>query len=256
MKIKKLYQVLPNDARNIFTVISHYLMGDIWTTGETPFTTTDELTGLSNKLWVSNLDKTVSCYLENYCELNNIDIESITNAEWQTIIIMLYAEYKDKWQKLFDNIAVKTYESIWNVDGTETITREYEYGKTETGSNTDSTTRTDNLTHGHNVTQDNTNTYRNGFNDSSANGQPVGRTTHTATESDTDTGTQTTSGTGSTSLTEGGKDKETTTNVRGGNIGVTMTQQLLEAEYNFREKFNYFKVVSEDIIHTLAYNIY
>ncbi len=256
MTIKDLYDGVPSASRNIFSVINQYLLGNIWTTGATPFASAQELTALSNKLWFGNFDKELSLYVERWLEINNVSIDNISAPNWQGIITTLFAEYKDKWLKLFNNIAVKDYESIWNVDGTETITREYTYGKTETGSNTDSSTRTDNLTHGHNVTQDNTNTYRNGFNDSSANGQPTGRTTHTATESDTDTGTQTVSGTGSTTLTEGGKDTETTTNVRGGNIGVTMTQQLLQAEYDFREKFNYFGIVSEDIIHNLAYNIY
>lgn len=254
MKIKTLYQDLSTTSRNIFTVLNTNLLNSVWTSGETPFTTNDELTGLSNKLWVSNMEKIVSCYVENYCELNDIDISIITDNEWKTLLIMLFAEYKDKWLKLFENIAVKEYESIWNVDGTESITRTFEHGKT--------TTNTKNLTHTMNKGSTDTTTVisnitensRNGFNsatpvntDKSSN---TGSTTVTGSgyDSDVDSGTDT--------YVDSGVDTERTTNIRGGNIGTTMTQTLLESERTFREKFNYFKVISEDIIHNLTYNIY
>ena len=95
---------------------------------------------------------------------------------------------------------------------------------------------------------------RNGFNsatpvntDKSSN---TGSTTVTGSgyDSDVDSGTDT--------YVDSGVDTERTTNIRGGNIGTTMTQTLLESERTFREKFNYFKVISEDIIHNLTYNIY
>ena len=43
-----------------------------------------------------------------------------------------------------------------------------------------------------------------------------------------------------------GKVKETITNTRGGNIGVTMTQQMLERELDIRPKLNIYNYIIQD----------
>lgn len=61
---------------------------------------------------------------------------------------------------------------------------------------------------------------------------------------------------GNDALTNSGKDEVTETLVRHGNIGVTMTQQLLTAEKNFWEYFNFFDMFFQSIANELSIPIY
>lgn len=76
--------------------------------------------------------------------------------------------------------------------------------------------------------------------------------------SDTNTrsGTDTLTHTGSDTDTLSGRDTVTETIIKGGNIGVTMTQQLLTAEDTFWSKFSFFEKWFEDIAEELTLPIY
>ena len=122
------------------------------------------------------------------------------------------------WEKLFELFNME-YNPLYNVDAYETITEERDL--TYTHDNID----THNLTNGVNMTETNSTS---GFNSDAF--QNHDKTTNVG--SNTDTGT----------LKEDGTDTDkgtiTTTNRRYGNIGVTMTQQMIEREMDVRAQMN------------------
>ena len=122
------------------------------------------------------------------------------------------------WEKLFELFNME-YNPLYNVDAYETITEERDLKYTH--DNTD----THNLTNGVNMTETNSTS---GFNSDAF--QNHDKTTNVG--SNTDTGT----------LKENGTDTDkgtiTTTNRRYGNIGVTMTQQMIEREMDVRAQMN------------------
>ena len=83
--------------------------------------------------------------------------------------------------------------------------------------------------------------------------------------SDTDSGTEATThtigkiehaNTGKDTDTESGSDTVTDTYVRAGNIGVTMTQQLLTAEESFWSKYSFFEHWFNDIAEQIGLPIW
>ena len=50
-----------------------------------------------------------------------------------------------------------------------------------------------------------------------------------------------------TDTTNEGANTQTTTYTFGGNIGVTMTQEMLTAEFNMREKYNFFDIIFRNV---------
>ena len=83
--------------------------------------------------------------------------------------------------------------------------------------------------------------------------------TDTGTQTETDTGTQTNRETGTQSFVDGGRDTETRNYrlTRSGNIGVTTSQQMIEAERELWRMWNFFRgIVYPDIDRVLTIEIY
>ena len=248
MTVKEFYNLIPSTTRNIMGSINTNLMSNLWS-GDTTL-----IGRLSPTIFIYSFEKDLNPMLEIFCEVQGLDIENLTAGNMTTLYGFLFSKYVDKWTKLYENVYNQEYNPIWNVDGTESITHTYEHGKT--------TTETKNLTHTMNKGTTDTTTIvsnvtensRNGFNSANPVGtdksSQTGSTTLTGSgfDSDVDTGTDTFRNTGT--------DTERETKTRGGNIGVTSTQNMLEQEINLREKFNYYEIVMNDIINELSLRIY
>lgn len=134
----------------------------------------------------------------------------------------LLKQFSLNWEKLYATLHFD-YNPIWNVDGTEEriITRKLNQDKNETTSVNRET----------NVIKDTTDNSVYGFN--SSDPTPSGKSEHTSEQNETE---------GNTHVATN-EDNETVSDkfTRGGNIGVTMTQQLIGAEretwlWNFYEQ--------------------
>ena len=284
MKLKEFYQLIPSTGKNILSQVNTSIVSSIWTATGTGINV-QQLNSMSEKLFVSNMYRELSPVITDYCEMMGYDIESLTSAQWTNILNMLYQNYRDKWTKLFNNIFLQSYNPIWNVDGSESEIHEFTHGKTTT----ETRNLSSNITYGKTETEtvnlsdrfdkntsesktvnQTVNNKRNGF--SSPSSVPVGDSTTAGTEgttnsgydTDTHTGTNTIADsgvdserhTGSDVFANSGVDTEEITKTRGGNIGVTSTQNMLTQEYEFRMLFNYFDVIMKDIIKELTLNIY
>ena len=75
-------------------------------------------------------------------------------------------------------------------------------------------------------------------------------------DTNTHSGTDSLARTGSDTDTLSGTDSTTETTTRGGNIGTTMTQQLLTAEQNFWDQYSFFDMWFSDIAEELTLSIY
>ena len=169
----------------------------------------------------------------------------------------LLAANSYKYKHLYD-LYTAEYNPIWNVDGTETLTI-HEEGN-ESGSDTRKTTGTErNQTTGSETTQ------RTGS-DNTQN-----QTTTYDSDTDRDTDKQTisygSSDTRTPNLTEtrtpditeirtpnlGHEFDRKETRERGGNIGVTMTQQLEEAEFAWVQRMNLIRTIVRDIAECISY---
>jgi len=75
-------------------------------------------------------------------------------------------------------------------------------------------------------------------------------------DTNTHSGTDSLARTGSDTDTLSGTDSTTETTTRGGNIGVTMTQQLLTAEQSFWSQYSFFDMWFSDIAEELTLSIY
>lgn len=254
MTVKEFYDLLPSASKNILSVINQYLLNSMWTDTDHGGLSADALTAMSQKALFYIFNKELNPEIELYFDVNNFDMENITASNFQSLVKFLFYPYQNKWVKLWENVYLQEYNPIWNVDGTETETREFTHGKT--------TTNTKNLTHTMNkgstetstVLSDITQNSRNSF-DSVA---PVDtdKTSNTGNKTVTGSGYDSDVDTGTDTYADSGKDTETVTRTRGGNIGVTMTTQMLTSEIDMREKFNYFAIVIGDIINELSLRIY
>lgn len=252
MTIKDFYDLLPSTSKNIMSQINSGLMNNVWT--GTGGVSAQDLAKYSQRIFVFNFTKELNPIVDDICIVNNFDLENLNTSAVNAIIQTLYLPYQDKWKKLWSNVYLQTYNPIWNVDGEESIIRTYEYGKKNTETkdftiehgrdSTDTETVTDNIT-------DN-DVY--GFNSAT----PVGasKSTNNGERETVYSGADTDTHSGTDSFQESGVDTERITNTRGGNIGVTSTQNMLNQEVDFRSVFNYFEIVTNDIISELAVNIY
>lgn len=75
-------------------------------------------------------------------------------------------------------------------------------------------------------------------------------------DTNTHSGTDSLARTGSDTDTLSGTDSTTETTTRGGNIGTTMTQQLLTAEQKFWDQYSFFDMWFSDIAEELTLSIY
>lgn len=147
------------------------------------------------------------------------------------------------------------YNPLWNVDGTETHVIETKYGKITTMTKGSATT-TEQLVAGETTTeqlidaesidyvspQDSQT-----FNPAAKNVNSAGKVKGTS-----NSGKIKSQLSGDDKDTLSGKDEVTDTLVRGGNIGVTMTQQLLSAEKDFWQHMDFFSMWFKDIANQLS----
>lgn len=155
--------------------------------------------------------------------------KSESESEWDDAVVASIEVHVQEWARLYYALSLK-YNPIWNVDGTTVHT----YGQTLKTDTYAQKTRTDN----------------------------IGNTSATATNYATayDSGLE--KETGKSIMTENAKintytdgthadtfveNEHTITEERTGNIGVTMTQQLLNAEYELRKR-SFFRTIFKQII--------
>ena len=146
------------------------------------------------------------------------------------------------------------YNPLYNVDGTETKTITTEYGRITTYAKGETETNTHTVDGSETYTNHTTLNEVSAFNSSAM----VENTRDTVTPSARtyNDGTRTTTHGGENTDTNSGTDTTTETNRRFGNIGVTMTQQLLTAEKNFWANFDFFTMFFETIVSILTYPIF
>lgn len=254
MKMSELYEKIPSSSRNLFSVINQYVLDSLWTTGTPAPMDAAELTALSNNLWTRTFNRDVSDTLSVAYTIYNIDIDNMTDSQVQSLMTMLFTVYKDKWTKLWNNIFLQTYNPIWNVDGEESTTRTYEYGKRETN------TKDFEIEHEHGTTD--TETVTNNITDNDVYGfnssTPVGasKSTNNGSRTNVGSGSDTDVHSGTDDYQQSGVDTERITHTRQGNIGVTKSTELLDSELTLREKFNYFAIITKDIIREITMNVY
>ncbi len=147
------------------------------------------------------------------------------------------------------------YNPIWNVDGTETHTIETKYGKVTTMAKGSATT-TEQLVAGKTTTEQLRDSESidyvspqdsQAFNSAAKNTNNAGKV-----EGTSNSGKIKSELSGNDTDTLSGKDEVTDILVRGGNIGVTMTQQLLSAEKDFWAHMDFFSMWFKDIANQLA----
>ena len=158
---------------------------------------------------------------------------------------MLEREFADKWKKLYETTVLE-YNPIWNVDGTETTTTAAQHTLT-TDTNHANTVVTSTALGRRSTTRE-----RKEYPYDSDNGKPTESETVTedpATDTRTDTNPETVSD------HETNTDQFTVTHERHGNIGVTMTQDLIKKEREVSE-FLLYEVVLPDVANFLTIPIY
>lgn len=193
------------------------------------------------------------------------EIEEDAFDNWCMMMDSIMAIHLDSWARLYYALSIQ-YNPTWNVDGTETTT----HGNTRALDKFGNTLQTNTIGNGQTTNQigasstTNTQAQRNSghsefeMNYDSGTEKQVSRTADTmagvsdqvsnSARTDTITTAQRIDTyAGAIHEDEHTTDQYTDTLKRGGNIGVTMTQQLLEAEYNFRKR-NFFKEVIETLI--------
>lgn len=194
-------------------------------------------------------------------------IEEIEEEVQERTELLFMSNYL-KYQHLHDLFTAE-YNPIWNVDGTETTTRNLTDNKTSTGSGSDTVTHNTTNTTTHNVTD--TATYNTTEGGTSTDGRTtfdastfydtdktIESKTHTGTDTNAKTGTEATAitGTEGTQRTSNGTDaqtvNETIQHTRGGNIGVTSTQDLATQEMRYAEQINFIKIVCRDIVREIC----
>ena len=221
---------------------------------------TDDLTMMRMDLYLKT--KYSNRKLNSLGQLTVTDIDSITD--------ILFTIYGTAWDRLWKSYTAE-YNPIWNVDGTET--------ETETRDLTTKYTGTDNYSHSGNdsvastgndkvvnsgQSSSNTNNSTYGFNSSSASPSDGSNTAssqslnETTTYGKTDTTNYNSSNNNTKDLTNTDSGSITRTKTRGGNIGVTMTQQLLQADLDYwsQQLSRFYEKVVTDIVNELTYKIH
>lgn len=158
---------------------------------------------------------------------------------------MIEREFAGKWTKLYETTVLE-YNPIWNVDGTETTTTAAQHTLT-TDTNHANTVVTSTELGRRSTTRE-----RKEFPYDSDTGNPTESETVTeapATDTRTDTNPETVSD------HETNTDQYTVTHERHGNIGVTMTQDMIRKEREVSE-FLLYEVVLPDVANFLTIPIY
>ena len=158
---------------------------------------------------------------------------------------MIEREFANKWTKLYETTVLE-YNPIWNVDGTETTTTAAQ--QTMTTDNTHAHTEVPSTELGRRSTT----RERKEYPYDSDNGKPTESETVTAdpaTDTRTDTNPETVSD------HETNTDQFTVTHERHGNIGATMTQDMITKELEVSQ-FLLYEVVLPDVANFLTIPIY
>lgn len=175
----------------------------------------------------------------------NENVECTLNDFLSLFSDMISREFSGKWSKLYETTVLE-YNPIWNVDGTETTTTEKQHTKT---TDTDHKyTFVSNTSLG----QRKTTNEKKEFPYDSDTGKPTETTTVTTpavTDKRTDENPE------KISDHETNTDQFTVTHERHGNIGVTMTQDLIKKEREVSE-FLLYEVVLPDVVNFLTIPIY
>ena len=175
----------------------------------------------------------------------NTDSECTLNDFLALFSNMIELEFADKWKKLYETTVLE-YNPIWNVDGTETTTTAAQHTMT-----TD-TTHANTVVTSTELGRRSTTREKKDFPYDSDTGKPTESETVTedpATDTRTDTNPETVSD------HETNTDQYTVTHERHGNIGVTMTQDLIRKEREVSE-FLLYEVVLPDVANFLTIPIY
>ena len=175
----------------------------------------------------------------------NKNVECTLNDFLALFSDMLEREFANKWTKLYETTVLE-YNPIWNVDGAETTTTAAQHTIT-TDTNHANTVVTSTELRRRSTTRE-----RKEFPYDSDTGKPTESETVTeapATDTRTDTNPETVAD------HETNTDQFTVTHERHGNIGVTMTQDLIKKEREVSE-FLLYEVVLPDVANFLTIPIY
>ena len=175
----------------------------------------------------------------------NKNIECTLNDFLALFSDMIEREFANKWSKLYETTVLE-YNPIWNVDGTETTTTAAQHTIT-TDTNHANTVVTSTELGRRSTTRE-----RKEFPYDSGTGKPTESETVTedpATDTRTDTNPETVSD------HETNTDQYTVTHERHGNIGVTMTQDMITKEREVSQ-FLLYEVVLPDVANFLTIPIY
>ena len=165
-------------------------------------------------------------------QLADLDAESDSGvvSEWYYLIESITTMHLDSWARLYYALSL-SYNPIWNVDGTVVPERDEHENEMDYGQQTVTNgTRSDSTTY-HSVSYDSATEKETGKDEFSQGQQQNTIGTHK------DTNTI-------------GAEKETQT--RSGNIGVTMTQQMLNAEWEFRKK-SFFETILNTVLDEVGF---
>lgn len=209
-------------------------------------------------LWEASLDDYMIMFFNRFygdrkaddiaLSYKNGDISTTTVANLiKAMCVTRWKHYLGMWEA--------EYNPIWNVDGTETHTIETKYGKITTMAKGSATT-TEQLVDGETTTEQliaataedkvapfDSTTYQPSAKSETNAGKVIGTSNSGKIKSELS---------GNDTDTLSGKDEVTDVLVRGGNIGVTMTQQLLTAEKDFWEHMDFFSMWFKDIANQLS----
>lgn len=176
-------------------------------------------------------------------DLNTATVANIIKA----MCVTRWKHYLGMWEA--------EYNPTWNVEGSETRVIQTTYGKITTMAKGSATT-TEQLTAGETTTEQITDAesidYVSPQNSQSYN--PAAKNTNNAgkIKGTSNSGKIKSELSGSDSDTLSGSDTVTDTFTRGGNLGITMTQQLLSAEKDFWQHMDFFSMWFKDIANQLA----
>lgn len=212
---------------------------------------------LQNEEWFINIkdyiDDTINLNYYNYEFLSKLirlsvksEIESILLIQRMVNNLFIRNNYK---YKTIYNTTVLDYNPIWNVDGTETLETTRERKNTGTQGNQGSNNLTDTFNNVTDTNNSESNTYKTTYDSNN----PLLTEKETNNDSNVKSGNETHNTITNNTRTDNLNEKETysETKIRGGNIGVTMTQQLIEAERNVAD-FSFLDMVCKDIIREIC----
>lgn len=209
------------------------------------------------------------------------ELYETTESDIKELTTLMFLGNYDKYKHIYD-LLLMSYNPLWNVDGTETTTRNLTDNKTSsnTGTNTLTHNTTDARTTGETVTHNTTDTTT--YNTTDGKNSTDSRTTYdsntfydtdktidsmtkTGTEATARTGTVGTTGTDSTNHTgtettqtsDSGTNAQTVAETirleRQGNIGVVSTVKLATEEFDFAEKYRKFiNIVCVDLVREIT----